>query len=41
MEVGFHLLRGAGYGEDFIARVARVMEYEAAYDMCRDDIEYA
>jgi transcriptional regulator GlxA family with amidase domain len=30
MEVGFHLLRRAGYGEDFITEVARIMEYAAA-----------
>ncbi len=41
MEIGFHLLRRAGYGEDFIDEVARVMEYKAAYDLYRDDIEYA
>ena len=41
MEMGFHLLRRAGYGEDFIDEVARVMEYKAAYDLYRDDIEYA
>ena len=40
MEVGFHLLRRAGYDEAFIADVARVMEYKAAYDVYRDDIEY-
>ncbi len=39
MEVGFHLLRRAGYGEDFISEVARVMEYRAAYDLYRGDIE--
>jgi transcriptional regulator GlxA family with amidase domain len=38
-EMGFHLLRRAGYGEDLIREVARVMEYEAAYDLYRDDIE--
>ena len=32
MEMGFHLLRRAGYDEDLIAEVARVMEYTAAYD---------
>ncbi len=37
MEMGFHLLRRAGYGEDFIAEVARVMEYQAAYEAYRDD----
>lgn len=41
MEVGFHLLRRAGYDETFIAEVARVMEYAKAYQGYRDDIEYA
>ncbi len=41
MEMGFHLLRRAGYGEDFIGEVARVMEYKAAYDLYRDDREEA
>jgi transcriptional regulator GlxA family with amidase domain len=41
MEMGFHLLRRAGYGEHFIREVSRVMEYHAAYDVYRDDIEYA
>lgn len=40
MEVGFHLLRRAGYGEDFLAEVARVMEYGQAYRLHKDDIEY-
>jgi transcriptional regulator GlxA family with amidase domain len=40
MEVGFHLLRRAGYGEDFIEDVARVMEYRDAYRLYRDDIDY-
>ena len=40
MEVGFHLLRRAGYDEDFIYEVARVMEYQAAYEVYREDIEY-
>lgn len=40
MEIGFHLLRRAGYGEDFIAEVARVMEYSKAYDGYAGDIEY-
>ena len=40
MEVGFHLLRRAGYDETFIGEVARVMEYKAAYDVYRDDIAY-
>ena len=41
MEMGFHLLRRAGYDEVFISDVARVMEYAHAYDAYRDDIEYA
>lgn len=41
MELGFHLLRRAGYGEAFIAEVARVMEYHHAYDRLRGDIEVA
>ena len=41
MEMGFHLLRRAGYDEAFIADVARTMEYSKAYDAYRDDIERA
>jgi transcriptional regulator GlxA family with amidase domain len=39
MELGFHLLRRAGYEEDFIAEVARVMEYQDAYELYRADFE--
>jgi transcriptional regulator GlxA family with amidase domain len=39
MEMGFHLLRRAGYAEQFIADVARTMEYSAAYEAYRQDIE--
>ncbi len=39
MEMGFHLLRRAGYDEDFIAEVARVMEYSEAYAVYKDDLE--
>jgi len=39
MEMGLHLLRRAGYAEEFVSEVARVMEYTAAYDVYRDDIE--
>jgi transcriptional regulator GlxA family with amidase domain len=39
MEVGFHLLRRAGYDEGFIAEVARVMEYSKAYALYQEDIE--
>jgi len=41
MEMGFHLLRRAGFDEALIGEVARVMEYERAYDLYKDDIEYA
>ncbi|HEY7198648.1 MAG TPA: DJ-1/PfpI family protein [Candidatus Dormibacteraeota bacterium] len=41
MEMGFHLLRRAGYDEAFVAEVARVMEYSAAYELYRDDREDA
>jgi transcriptional regulator GlxA family with amidase domain len=39
MEMGFHLLRRAGYDEEFVREIARVMEYAEAYDLYRDDIE--
>ncbi|HTO86333.1 MAG TPA: DJ-1/PfpI family protein [Thermoanaerobaculia bacterium] len=39
MEMGFHLLRRAGYSEEFIAEVARVMEYSKAYELYRGDVE--
>jgi transcriptional regulator GlxA family with amidase domain len=41
MEMGFHLLRRAGYSEEFVAEVARVMEYTAAYERYRADVESA
>lgn len=41
MEMGFHLLRRAGRDEAFIREVARIMEYEKAFDAYKDDIEYA
>jgi transcriptional regulator GlxA family with amidase domain len=41
MEMGFHLLRRAGYDDNFIGEVARVMEYTKAFDAYRDDVEYA
>ena len=41
MELGFHLLRRAGYDEFFVAEVARVMEYQQAYEIYREDIERA
>lgn len=39
MEVGFHLLRRAGYDEAFIGEVARVMEYSRAYALYKEDFE--
>ncbi len=39
MEMGFHLLKRAGYDEGFIAEVARTMEYHQAYALYRQDIE--
>jgi transcriptional regulator GlxA family with amidase domain len=39
MELGFHLLRRAGYNEELISDVARVMEYNGAYELYRDDLE--
>ena len=41
MEMGFHLLRRAGWDEATIGEVARVMEYTKAYDAYRDDRETA
>jgi transcriptional regulator GlxA family with amidase domain len=41
MEMGFHLLRRAGFDDILIGEVARVMEYKAAYDLYKDDVEYA
>jgi transcriptional regulator GlxA family with amidase domain len=39
MEMGFHLLRRAGYDESFLSEVARVMEYTRAYELYRNDRE--
>jgi transcriptional regulator GlxA family with amidase domain len=39
MEMGFHLLRRAGYSEEFVSEVARVMEYQRAYELYRSDVE--
>lgn len=41
MEMGFHLLRRAGYSEEFVGEVARVMEYQRAYELYREDVETA
>ena len=37
MEMGFYLLERAGYDAEFVRDVARVMEYEAAFDLYRGD----
>ncbi len=39
MEMGFHLLRRAGFADEIIDEVARVMEYQQAYRLYRTDIE--
>src|SRR5947209_10111464 len=39
MEMGFSLLRRAGYDEHFLSEVARVMEYSQAYALYQGDIE--
>jgi transcriptional regulator GlxA family with amidase domain len=39
MEMGFHLLRRAGYDEQFITDVARTMEYQEAYNLYGKDIQ--
>ncbi|HET9651941.1 MAG TPA: DJ-1/PfpI family protein [Usitatibacter sp.] len=39
MEMGFHLLRRAGYSEEFIDEVARTMEYSQAWAVYKGDIE--
>jgi len=39
MELGFHLLRKAGYSENLLAEIARVMEYGVAFELYRDDVE--
>ncbi|HET9579719.1 MAG TPA: DJ-1/PfpI family protein [Usitatibacter sp.] len=39
MEMGFHLLRRAGYSEEFIDDVARTMEYSQAWAVYKKDIE--
>ena len=39
MEMGFHLLRRAGYDETFLSEVARIMEYHQAYEIYRSDLE--
>jgi len=41
MEMGFYLLRRAGYDERFVADVARVMEYAKAYEQYRSDVDVA
>jgi transcriptional regulator GlxA family with amidase domain len=39
MELGFYLLRRAGFEESFLREVARVMEYLDAYDLRKGNLE--
>ena len=39
MEMGFYLLKRAGYDDRFVADVARVMEYGKAWELYKDDVE--
>ena len=39
MELGFYLLRRAGFSEELVAEVAHLMEYEKGYALYKDDIE--
>lgn len=39
MELGFHLLRRAGYDETVLSEIARVMEYQRAYELYRGDLD--
>ena len=41
MEMGFYLLHRAGYDENFLSEVVRVMEYSKAYTLYREDVERA
>ncbi|OZI39946.1 peptidase [Bordetella genomosp. 5] len=41
IDLGLHLLRRAGHPEALIDEIARVMEYRRAYDLYREDVEYA
>jgi transcriptional regulator GlxA family with amidase domain len=41
MEMGFHLLRRAGWDETALREVARVMEYQRAFDLYGRDLEVA
>jgi transcriptional regulator GlxA family with amidase domain len=39
MEMGFYLLKRAGYDESLIQDIARTMEYQDAYNLYRQDLE--
>jgi transcriptional regulator GlxA family with amidase domain len=41
MEMGFYLLKRAGYDEGLIQDIARTMEYQEAYHLYRQDLEIA
>jgi transcriptional regulator GlxA family with amidase domain len=38
IEVAFHLLRRFGYREEFVNRVAYIMEYEKQWELMKDDM---
>jgi len=40
MELGLHLLRRAGFEEAAVREVARVMEYERAFELYARDLEW-
>jgi transcriptional regulator GlxA family with amidase domain len=40
MEMGFHLLRRAGFEESFNQELARIMEYSEPYSLLKEDIVY-
>ena len=40
MELGFHLLKRAGYSPEFVNEVARVMEYSKAWEQYQHDIDF-
>ncbi|ARP95104.1 DJ-1/PfpI family protein [Bordetella genomosp. 13] len=40
-DLGMHLLRRAGYSDALLDEIARVLEYRHAYELYREDVEYA
>ncbi len=41
MELGFYLLKRAGFPEELVAEVAFLMEYEKGYELYKGDVEIA